>query len=149
LRFRKKGFAMNVKDIEYLRQLVNRFSGFNSPTDTQKLLIALGNKKDRTAEDDKKVLILLKAERKAEELHQARQKARDLIGAEKQAARKLETRKKVIWGSALKTASVNDAQIAQVMRRLWNDGFISEADKNVVRADFDALITYERDEFDR
>lgn len=140
---------MNVKDIEYLRQLVNRFSGFNSPTDTQKLLVALGNKTDRTAEDDKKVLILLKAERKAEELHQARQKARDLIGAEKQAARKLETRKKVIWGSALKTASVNNAQIAQIMRQLWNDGFISEADKNVVRADFDSLTTYQRDEYDR
>lgn len=140
---------MNVKDIEYLRQLVNRFEGFNSPTDTQKLLIALGNKTDRTAEDDKKISVLLKAERKAEELHTARQKARDLVGAEKQAARKLETRKKVIWGSALKTASVNDAQIAQVMRRLWNEGFVSEADKNVVRADFDALVTYEKDEFDR
>ena len=140
---------MNVKDIEYLRQLVNRFSGFNSPTDTQKLLIALGNKKDRTAEDDKKISVLLKAERKAEELHTARQKARDLVGAEKQAARKLETRKKVIWGSALKTASVNDIQVADMMRRLWNEGFVSEADKNVVRADFDALITYQRDEYDR
>lgn len=140
---------MNVKDIEYLRQLVNRFEGFNSPTDTQKLLVALGNKTDRTAEDDKKISVLLKAERKAEELHTARQKARDLVGAEKQAARKLETRKKVIWGSALKTASVNDAQIAQVMRRLWNEGFVSEADKNVVKADFDALVTYEKDEFDR
>lgn len=140
---------MNVKDIEYLRQLVNRFSGFNSPTDTQKLLIALGNKTDRTAEDDKKISVLLKAERKAEELHQARQKARDLVGAEKQAARKLETRKKVIWGSALKTASVNNAQIAQIMRKLWNEGFVSESDKDVVRADFDALMTYEKDEFDR
>lgn len=140
---------MNVKDIEYLHQLVNRFSGFNSPTDTQKLLIALGNKTDRTAEDDKKISVLLKAERKAEELHAARQKARDLVGAEKQAARKLETRKKVIWGSALKTASVNDVQVADMMRRLWNEGFVSEADKNVVRADFDALITYQRDEYDR
>lgn len=140
---------MNAKDIEYLEQLVSRFEGFNSPTDTQKLLVVLGNKKDRTEDDDKKVSILLKAERKAEELHAARQKARDLVGAEKQAARKLETRKKVIWGSALKTASVNNAQIAQIMRQLWNEGFISEADKNVVRADFDALITYQKDGFDR
>lgn len=140
---------MDDKDIEYLRQLVNRFEGFNSPTDTQKLLIALGNKTDRTKDDNKKVSILLKAERKAEELHQARQKARDLVGAEKQAARKLETRKKVIWGSALKTASVNDIHVADMMRRLWHEGFVSEADKNVVRADFDALMTYEKDELDR
>nr|WP_181717539.1 hypothetical protein [Psychrobacter sp.]QJS05707.1 mobilization protein MobC [Psychrobacter sp.] len=130
---------MNVKDIEYLRQLVNRFSGFNSPTDTQKLLIALGNKKDRTAEDDKKVSILLKAEKKAEELHTARQKARDLVGAEKQAARKLETRKKVIWGSALKTASISNPKIAQLMRKLYDEGYVSDKDKDAVKGDYEAI----------
>ena len=94
-------------------------------------------------------MILMRAEKKAEELHKARQKTRDLLQAEKKAERKIDARKKIIWGSALKTASVNDAQIAQVMRRLWNEGFVSEADKNVVRADFDALTTYQRDEYDR
>ena len=140
---------MNDKDVDYLNELVSKYREYKSPTDTQRLLIALGNKEDRTEDDNKKLMILMRAEKKAEELHKARQKTRDLLQAEKKAARKLETRKKVIWGSALKTASVNDAQIAQVMRKLWNDGFISEADKNVVRADFDALITYQRDEYDR
>jgi len=140
---------MNDKDVDYLNELVSKYREYKSPTDTQKLLVVLGNKKDKTDDDNKKLMILMRAEKKAEELHKARQKTRDLLQAEKKAARKLETRKKVIWGSALKTASVNDAQIAQIMRKLWNEGFISEADKNVVRADFDALITYQRDEFDR
>lgn len=140
---------MNDKDVDYLNELVSRYKEYKSPTDTQKLIVALGSKSDKTDDDNKKLMILMRAEKKAEELHKARQKTRDLLQAEKKAARKLETRKKVIWGSALKTASVNDAQIAQVMRRLWNEGFVSEADKNVVRADFDALITYQRDEFDR
>lgn len=140
---------MNDKDVDYLNELVSKYREYKSPTDTQKLIVALGSKSDKTDDDDKKLMILMRAEKKAEELHKARQKTRDLLQSEKKAERKIDARKKIIWGSALKTASVNDAQIAYVMHRLWNEGFVSEADKNVVRADFDALVTYEKDEFDR
>lgn len=136
-------------DTAYLEKLVTRFRGFKSPNDTQRLIILLGSKLERSDEDNKKLSTLIKAEKAAEKLVKARAATNKIINAEKTAARKLETRKKVIWGAAVKTAAKNDAQIAQMMRKLYDDGYVAEKDKDVVRADFDALITYQRDEYDR
>ena len=126
-------------DTVYLEQLVRRFRGYKSPNDTQRLIILLGSKSERTDEDNKKLSILLKAEKAADKLIKARAATNKIINAEKTAARKLETRKKVIWGAALKTAAKNDAQIAQMMRKLYNEGYVAEKDKNAVRDDFEAL----------
>lgn len=128
-------------DTVYLEQLVRRFRGYKSPNDTQRLIILLGSKLDRSDEDNKKLSILLKAEKAAEKLIKARAATNKIINAEKTAARKLETRKKVIWGAALKTAAKNDAQIAQMMRKLYNEGYVAEKDRGAVRADYDALTT--------
>lgn len=130
---------MNDKDVGYLNELVSKYREYKSPTDTQKLIVALGSKSDKTDDDNKKLMILMRAEKKAEELHKARQKTRDLLQSEKNAERKKETHKKVIWGSALKKASKNNEQIAQVMRILYDKGFVSERDKDAVKADYDAL----------
>ena len=126
-------------DTAYLEQLVRRFRGYKSPNDTQRLIILLGSKSERTDEDNKKLSILLKAEKAADKLIKARAATNKIINAEKTAARKLETRKKVIWGAALKTAAKNDAQIAQMMRKLYNEGYVAERDKDAVRADLEAL----------
>ena len=128
-------------DTEYLNSLVTRFKTYKKPNDTQKLIIALGELQERSDDDNKKLSVLLRAEKKADELVKARAATQRIMNAEKTAARKLETRKKVIWGAALKTAAKNDAQIAQMMRKLYNDGYIAEKDKNAVRADYDALTT--------
>lgn len=128
-------------DTAYLELLVRRFKGYKSPNDTQRLIILLGSKLDRSDEDNKKLSILLKAEKAAEKLIKARAATNKIINAEKTAARKLETRKKVIWGAALKTAAKNDAQIAQMMRKLYNEGYVAEKDRGAVRADYDALTT--------
>lgn len=128
-------------DTVYLEQLVRRFRGYKSPNDTQRLIILLGSKSERTDEDNKKLSILLKAEKAAEKLVKARAATNKIINAEKTAARKLETRKKVIWGAALKTAAKNDAQIAQMMRKLYNEGYVAEKDKGAVRDDLEALTT--------
>lgn len=130
---------MNKKDVDYLKDLIIKYREYKSPTDTQKLIVALGSKSNKTDDDNKKLVILMRAEKKADELHKARQKTRDLLQSEKKAERKKETHKKVIWGSALKTAAKDDAQIAQVMRLLYERGFISERDKDAVKADYDAL----------
>lgn len=122
-------------DLEYLDKLVTRFKGFNSPSDAQRLIIMLGEKPNRSLDEDKKLEILLRAEKKAEELFKARTATRDLMNTIKAEERKLENRKKIIWGAALKTAAKNDPQIAQVMTRLLNDGYISDRDKDVVMAD--------------
>ena len=128
-------------DTVYLEQLVRRFRGYKSPNDTQRLIILLGSKSERTDEDNKKLSILLKAEKAADKLIKARAATNKIINAEKTAARKLETRKKVIWGAALKTAAKNDAQIAQMMQKLYNEGYVAEKDKSAVRDDLEALTT--------
>ena len=65
----------------------------------------------------------------------ARAATQRIINAEKTAARKLATRKKVIWGSALKTASRDNPNMLYVMSLLVKDGYISESDLKVVKDD--------------
>src|SRR5699024_348238 len=122
-------------DTEYLNSLVTRFRAYKSPNDTQKLIVALGSKSERSDDDDKKLSVLLRAEKKADELVKARAATQRIMNAEKTAARKLETRKKVIWGAALKTASKDSPQIAQLMQKLFNEGYVSKSDQDVVKDD--------------
>nr|WP_181718212.1 hypothetical protein [Psychrobacter sp.]QJS05961.1 mobilization protein C [Psychrobacter sp.] len=122
-------------DTEYLNSLVTRFKAYKKPNDTQKLIIALGSKSERSDDDDKKLTVLLRAEKKADELMKARAATQRIMNAEKTAARKLETRKKVIWGAALKTASKDSPQIAQLMQKLFNEGYVSKSDQDVVKDD--------------
>ena len=122
-------------DTNYLSTLVTRFKAFNKPTDAQQLIIALGDKLDRTDDDDKKLNVLLRAEKKADELAKARAGTRKLIDAEKAQARKLEVRKKIVWGAALKTAAQNDKEAALLMQFLFDNGYVAEKDKDAVRAD--------------
>ena len=128
-------------DTDYLNSLVTRFKAYKKPNDTQKLIIALGSKSERSDDDDKKLTVLLRAEKKADELMKARAATQRIMNAEKAAARKLDTRKKVIWGAALKAGAKNDAQIAQLMRKLYNEGYVAEKNKDAVRADYKALTT--------
>ena len=74
---------MATVDNDYLDNLVKRFKGFKSPNDTQKLIILLGEKDNRSDDDNRKLSVLLKAERKADQLVKARADARRLIDAEK------------------------------------------------------------------
>ena len=60
-------------DTAYLDDLVKRFKGYKSPTDTQQLIILLGNKDNRNDEDNRKLSVLLKSREKADQLAKARQ----------------------------------------------------------------------------
>lgn len=126
---------MKNDNTEYLNKLIARFKGYNSPTDAQKLIILLGEKNPRDDSDNKKLAVLLKAEKKADQLIGARREARQLLDKIKADERKEETRKKIIWGSALKTAAQKDPYMAQVMTKLFNEGYISERDKDAVKDD--------------
>jgi hypothetical protein len=122
-------------DTDYLNLLITRFKSYKKPTDTQKLIVALGSKLERSNDDDKKLAILLRAEKKSDELIKARAATQRLMNAEKTADRKLQTRKKVIWGAALKTASKDNPNIASLMKVLVKEGYISESDLKVVKDD--------------
>lgn len=126
-------------DTDYLNVLLERFKNYKKPSDTRLLLIALGEKKQRSDDDNKKLAILLKAEKKLDELTKARGATQRLLNSEKTAERKLQTRKKVIWGSALKTASKEHPDIAQLMLRLFDSNYVSDRDKDAVKADYEAV----------
>lgn len=126
-------------DTDYVNQLVTRFNGFKSPNDTQRLIIALGEKLERSDDDNKKLAILLKAEKKADELMKARAETNKVLTADKAQKRKSEARKKIIWGAALKSASQDNAQIAQIMQKLYNDGYVADKDKDAIKDDIETI----------
>lgn len=124
---------------EYLDNLVKRFRGFKSPNDTQKLIVLLGEKDNRNDEDNRKLSILLKAEKKADQLVKARANARKLIDAEKSKASKAEVRRKIIWQSAFE-AMAEDSMAAkrnldQLKADAYNKGYVSDRDKDAVKND--------------
>lgn len=124
---------------DYLDDLVKRFKGFKSPNDTQQLIIILGEKDNRSDDDNRKLAVLMKAERKADQLAKARADARRLIDADKAKARKAEVRRKLIWMSALEKMADTDQEanhrLRMLMQDAFNEGFVSDRDKDVVRDD--------------
>lgn len=134
----RKADMANI-NTDYLDDLVKRFKGFKSPNDTQQLIIILGEKDNRSDDDNRKLAVLMKAERKADQLAKARADARRLIDADKAKARKAEVRRKLIWMSALEKMADTDQEanhrLRMLMQDAFNEGFVSDRDKDVVRDD--------------
>ena len=130
---------MAAIDTAYLDDLIKRFRGYKSITDTQSLIILLGEQANRDKEDNRKLAVLLKAEKKADELAKARATARRLMDAEKSKTRKIETRRKLIWESALESMAKNDAESKSMLQHLrvkaFNEGYVSDRDKDAVKVD--------------
>ena len=133
---------MATIDTEYLNDLVKRFEGYKSPTDTQQLIILLGNKDNRSDDDNRKLSVLLKAEKKADQLAKARADARRLLDAEKAKARKTETRRKIIWLSAIEKMCEDNPQELQALNRLkslaYQNGYVNDRDKKFLQDTKDA-----------
>lgn len=134
---RQKGMIMASIDTAYLDDLVKRFKGYKSPNDTQQLIILLGEKNNRTDDDNRKLSVLLKAEKKADQLAKARADARRLLDAEKAKARKTETRRKIIWLSAIEKMCEDNSQELQALNRLkslaYQNGYVNERDKKFLQ----------------
>ena len=130
---------MATINTDYLDDLVKRFKGFKSPNDTQQLIIILGEKDNRSEDDNRKLAVLMKAERKADQLAKARADARRMIDADKAKARKAEVRRKMIWMSAFEKMAGEDSDrkidLIRLMIEAFESGFISDRDKDVVRDD--------------
>lgn len=128
---------MATIDTEYLNDLVKRFEGYKSPTDTQQLIILLGNKDNRSDDDNRKLSVLVKAEKKADQLAKARADARRLLDAEKAKARKAEARRKIATLSAIETMCKDNPQamhqLNQLIRQALEGGYVSDRDKSVVK----------------
>jgi len=130
---------MATINTDYLDDLVKRFKGFKSPNDTQQLIIILGEKDNRSEDDNRKLAVLMKAERKADQLAKARADARRMVDADKAKAQKAEVRRKLIWMSALEKMADTDQEanhhLRMLMQEAFTGGFVSDRDKDVVRDD--------------
>lgn len=124
-------------NIEYLSSLVSRFEGFSSPTDAQQLIISLGRKQGRSDDDDKKLAILMRAEKKAEELAQARSKARKMLDDVKGAERKARTRRQIVWGAGILAAAKELPDAAKIAVLAYESGYISAKDKDVIKEEYE------------
>lgn len=130
---------MAAIDNEYLDKLVKRFKGFKSPNDTQKLIVLLGEKDNRSDDDNRKLSVFLNVEKKTEQLAKARADARRLIDTEKSKTKKIETRRKIIWMSAIEKMASEDDKSAHMLQQLrvkaFHEGYVSDRDKDSVKTD--------------
>lgn len=124
--------------LNHVAELVEKYETYKSPTDTQKLIIILGSK-ERTDDENKKLKILVNAEKKVAQLAKARQAAKAVTDKEKADKRKAETRKKILWGSALLTAAKENIQIAELLVFLHEAGYIAEKDKTATSEEYNEL----------
>lgn len=78
---------MNDKQ-EWITARLAYLRGLKSPSDQQRLLIALSDKPARTTDDNRKLDVLVKAEKANERAQKARAVAAKVVNADKQADRK-------------------------------------------------------------
>jgi len=79
-----------MKNNTWLLDQVTYLKGLKSPTDQQKLLIMLGDKQQPTPQEEKKLAILVRAEKASIKAAKARQDVANLINAEKKTAKEAE-----------------------------------------------------------
>ena len=82
------GIVVEDKAQKWLFDKVAYIKGLKSPTDTQSLLVLLAEKADRTEQDEKKLRLLINAEKASERAQRARLQASKVMVSEKLAERK-------------------------------------------------------------
>ena len=93
---------------DYLDRKLAHLKGLKSPTQAQQLLILLAEKPDRTAEDNKQLAVLLRAERAADRARAAQLQAAKLLGQRKDAERKARNHRLILQGLLIELAGLSD-----------------------------------------
>ena len=93
---------------DYLDRKLAHLKGLKSPTQAQQLLILLAEKLDRTAEDNKQLAVLLRAERAADRARAAHLQAAKLLGQRKDAERKARNHRLILQGLLIEWAGLHD-----------------------------------------
>lgn len=137
---------MTSMDKKYLDNLIEGFKDDDSPTDSQRLIIILSEKDNRSDDDNRKLALLIEVEQKADELADAIANAQPLIDAEKESQREAhDTKRKMIWVNAMEAASKQDQEINALMgelrRKVYDRGYVSDEDKEAIKADYEAMVT--------
>ena len=100
--------AASITAADYLNSKLASLKELKVPTQAQQLLILLVEKPDRTAEDDKQLAVLLRAERAADRARAAQLQAAKLLGQRKDATHKARNHHLILQGLLIELASLND-----------------------------------------
>ena len=96
---------------EWLTMRIAYLRGLKSPTEMQKLLMLIADKPDRTAEEEKKLNAVIRAEKAAEFAAKAKAEASNIINAEKKAEaerdRKARTKRLIELGALFDLAGLD------------------------------------------
>lgn len=96
-----------VKRLTYIR-------GLSSPSEQQRLLLALGEQRELSATDSRKLAILIRAEKAAERALKARADAARVINTERRAARKARDHELYKAAGLLSVAGVIDRKTGKL-----------------------------------
>lgn len=77
---------------EWTKARAEYIRGLKAPSDQQRLMLLLSDKKQRTADDERKLSALVRAEKSAERALKARAAAARIVNADKDATRKARDR---------------------------------------------------------
>lgn len=123
--------------LKYLNDdLLPRISAYKSPTEPQKTIILLCEKMAVSGSLDDEDMTLLelhvKAERQAEKLHKARQRAQAIEKKKKDAERKHKTRMKIVLGGLIEKHIKNEPDLARMVSNLVTGMDSSTKDKELL-----------------
>lgn len=123
--------------LKYLNDdLLPRISAYKSPTEPQKTIILLCEKMAVSGSLDDEDMTLLelhvKAERQAEKLHKARQRAQATEKKKKDAEHKHKTRMKIILGGLIEKHIKNEPDLARMVSNLVTGMDSSTKDKELL-----------------
>ena len=76
-----------MENNDWLKDRVAYLKGLKSPGDQQSLLVLLAEKQERTPQDEKKLVVLIRAEKASVKAAKARQDVANLINSEKRATK--------------------------------------------------------------
>jgi hypothetical protein len=100
----------NKTSADWLINRVQYIKGLKQPTDQQKLLVALFEQAHKTPDDEKKLGLLVKAEKASEKMQQAKVELNKLLQTEKQALRKQRDHELYLVAGLLIKADLVDSQ---------------------------------------
>ncbi|MAS53778.1 MAG: hypothetical protein CMJ44_03965 [Pimelobacter sp.] len=101
---------------EWLAQRLDYVRGLKSPSDQQRLLLALAEMPERSATDERKLKALIRAEKAAERAQKAKADAARVVNAEKKEARKARDRELYQSAGLLILAGLVDTQTGKPTR---------------------------------
>ena len=134
---------------EWLDGRLAYLRGLKAPNEQQRLLIALADKASRTADDERKMTALVRAEKAAERAAKAKADAARILNADKRAERKARDRELYNTAGLLILAGLVDSKTG---KPTWDRGEllgalasmaatqIDDAKKNAWKAKGDALL---------